>query len=138
MGKGLWVASGIVIGVVVNLLVTHFASTSNAAPQGADSNNGPMILGTGGSVDNRNDIAWVLSKVKPAKGPERTVLAMYKAEDGGKYFNLADVRMIDADLRFIELQKEKHGATSVENVIKALPKEEKEAILPPSEKPTKP
>lgn len=138
MGKGLWIATGIVVGVVVNLLVTHFASTSNAAPQGADSNNGPMILGTGGSVDNRNDICWVLSKVKPVKGPERTVLALYKAEDGGKHFNLADVRMIDGDLRLMDLQKEKHGALSVEKVIQALPKDEKEAILPPPEKPTKP
>ena len=137
MSKGLWIGTGIVIGVVVNLLVTHFASTSNAAPQGAAANDGPMILGTGGSVDNRNDICWVLSRVKPVKGPERTVLAMYKAKKEGEYFDLADVRMIDADLRFVEFKKDKHEA-SVEKVLQALPKEEKEAILPPPEKPTKP
>lgn len=138
MGKGLWIASGIVVGVVVNLLVTRFASPSNAAPQGADSNNGPMILGTGGMVDNRNDLCWVLSKVKPVKGKERTVLAMYRAKDNPDRFDLADVRMIDGDLRYVDFEHETHKGNTVEKVLKSLPKEEKEDILPPPEKPTKP
>jgi hypothetical protein len=57
------------------------------------------------------------------------VLALYKAEQQGTHFNLKDVRMLDADLRVVELDPKKHDLP-VMTVLKSLPKEEQDAIKP--------
>ena len=126
MRQGFVLGVGLAIGVAVSL------SLGATAPQAADSNNGPMILGTGGGKDNTTDLCWVLARVKPAKGPDRTVLALYRARQQGEYFDLQDVRMIDGDLRMFELKKPKHKAegTDVEAILKLLPKEEQETLTP--------
>jgi hypothetical protein len=92
---------------------------------------GMTVLGTGGGSNNQNDLCWVLSRVKPAKGPERTVLAMYRAKRNGEFFDLEDVRMIDADLRVFEFKGDQHTkGSTVEDILKKLPKEERESIIP--------
>ncbi len=96
---------------------------------GAGAGGGTTIVATGGGTQNQNDLCWVLARVKPARGPERTVLALYRAERQGESFNLKDVRAIDADLRLIELDAAKHKP-DVPSVLKALPKEEQEALRP--------
>jgi hypothetical protein len=136
MKQALFVVSGVAIGLLMALVAV--ASNGRVLPQ-ADAQAGPnggsgagssTILGTGGSTQNQNDLCWILTKVKPVRGPERTVLCMYKAEGQGQHFNLKDVRMIDADIRLIELESKKHEP-SVPAVIKVLPQEEQEALKPP-------
>jgi hypothetical protein len=134
----------VLTGVCGGLLAACLALASggaNALPkahaQTADSGNGTMILGTGGGMQGQTDLCWVLSKVKPARGKERTVLAMYRAKKNGEYFDLEDVRFIDADLRVIELRSKAHEYT-VEKVLKALPKEDQEDLRPQATPPQNP
>ncbi|HLY07768.1 MAG TPA: hypothetical protein VKW04_00560 [Planctomycetota bacterium] len=139
MKQALFVISGAAIGLLASLVAvvssrTDFMSRveAQAGPAAGGAGNGTAtILGTGGGTNNVNDLCWVLSKVKPAKGPERMVLAMYRAKRGGEFFDLEDVRMIDADLRVFELKGSSHSKeTSVEEILKKLPKDEREAIVP--------
>jgi len=105
------------------------AEAAQAGPGGgAGASDGHMILATGGSTNNQMDLCWVLTKVKPAKGKERTVLAMYQAENQGKQFNLKDVRYIDPDLRQLELAGGMKQKPSIEQVFKALPEEEQKDL----------
>ena len=137
MKNALLVVSGVAIGLMAALvaMATNGSGIRQAEAQAGPAGGGgagapPLIMGTGGANNNVNDICWVLSKVKPVKGPERTVLALYRIKNQGQHFDLADVRMIDADLRVIDLDAKKHDP-SVEKVLKSLPKEEAEALLPP-------
>ena len=109
-----------------DLMAQAEAQAGPASSSGLSANG--TIMGVGGAANNINDLCWVLTKVKPARGPERTVLAMYRAERGGEHFNLKDVRYIDADLRLVELGK--HDPT-VATIMKSLPAEEAEALRPP-------
>jgi hypothetical protein len=137
MKQALFVVSGVAIGLLAALVAvasskTEFISRAEAqAGPAAGGANGNTILGTGGGAQNQNDLCWVLTKVKPAKGPERMVLAMYRAKRNGEFFDLEDVRMIDADLRIIEFKGDAHTKNStVEDILKKLPKEERDSILP--------
>ena len=134
MKQAMFVVSGVAIG----LWMAQVASGAKAVLPQADAQAGPnggsgagttTVLGIGGSTQNQNDLAWVLTKVKPVRGPERTVLCMYKAEDQGKHFNLKDVRYLDADIRLLELERDRHQP-NVEKVFKSLPPEEQEALRP--------
>jgi len=135
MKQALFVVSGVAIGLLA-ALVAVTASKSTLMAQ-AEAQAGPAassglsangtIMGVGGAANNINDLCWVLTKVKPARGPERTVLAMYRAERGGEHFNLKDVRFIDADLRLIELGKRD---PTVQTIMKSLPPEEAEPLKP--------
>lgn len=140
MSKGLWIGTGIAIGLALNAAVIFFAQPSTAAPSrptqtepAAPGAEGTTVVATGGGTQNQNDLCWVLTRVKPVKGPERLVLALYRAKNNGATFDLEDVRMIEGDLRVIELKGKEHGTTSVENILKAIPKEERDAILPPKQ-----
>jgi hypothetical protein len=134
MKNALLIVSGVSIGLLAACV--SIASTDAGLPRaeaqaaGTVSSNGTALMGTGGATPNQNDLCWVLTKVKPANGPERTVLSLYRAERGGEYFNLKDVRMIDADIRVIELEVKKHDPT-VEGILRALPKAESDPLRPP-------
>jgi hypothetical protein len=139
MKQALFVISGVAIGLLASLVVVLFSKSdlmaqaeAQAGPAAGGSGSSiPTILGTGGGTNNVNDLCWVLSRVKPAKGPERTVLAMYRAKRNGEYFDLEDVRMVDADFRVFELKGTLHSKeTSVEEILKKLPKDERESIVP--------
>jgi len=141
MKQALFVVSGVAIGLLAALVAlasgrTEFISRAEAqAGPAAGGANGPsVVLGTGGGSNNQNDLCWVLSKVKPARGPERTVLSLYRARKGGEYFDLEDVRMIDADLRIIDMKVNEHRAakTDVAGILKQLPQAEQDAIRPPN------
>lgn len=137
MKQALFVVSGVAIGLLAALVAMASGRTdfiaraeAQAGPGGGNGAGGPTILGTGGGTQNQNDLCWVLTKVKPVKGPERTVLCLYRAERQGEHFNLKDVRFIDADIRLIELDSKKHEP-NVATVMKALPPDEQEALKPP-------
>jgi hypothetical protein len=135
MKQALFVVSGVAIGLLAALVaVTSSRSDlmaqaeAQAGPASTGAGGNGTILGVGGASNNINDLCWILTKVKPVRGPERTVLAMYRAERGGEHFNLKDVRFIDADLRLIELGK--HEPT-VATIMKSLPPEEAEVFRTP-------
>ncbi|MBI3857342.1 MAG: hypothetical protein HY293_16770 [Planctomycetes bacterium] len=137
MKQALFVISGVAIGLLAALVAVASTKTeflpraeAQAGPGGGNGASGSPILATGGSTQNQNDLCWVLTKVKPVKGPERSVLVLYKAEDQGKHFNLKDVRFIDADIRVVELDAKRHDP-SVATIMKSLPPEEVEALRPP-------
>jgi hypothetical protein len=138
MKQALFVVSGVAIGLLAALVAVTASKSdlmaqaeAQAGPAAGGAGNGSgTILGVGGASNNINDLCWVLTKVKPVRGPERTVLAMYRAERGGEHFNLKDVRFIDADIRLIDLDSKKHEPT-VAAVLKSLPQEEQDALRPP-------
>ncbi len=113
------------------------AGQAQAGPAaGAGAGEGHTILATGGSSDNKTDVLWVLTKVKPARGPERMVLAMYQVERG-QGFALKGVRALDADIRCVDFQA--GGKTpSVREIINALPPEEQAILRPPPPPPQNP
>jgi len=142
MKQALLVVSGVAIGLRMALVAMASSGGKNCMPQ-AEAQAGPAaggaggvtVLGTGGGSNNQNDLCWVLAKVKPARGPERTVLSLYRAKKGGDYFDLEDVRMIDADLRVIDMKAAQHkqaNNSDVQSILKALPQVEQEAIRPPN------
>ncbi len=137
MRNALLVVSGVAIGLL-GALVTMATNGSGmrpaeaqAGPVGGGNPSPTMTLGTGGGSNNVNDLCWVLSKVKPAKGPERTVLALYRAKKQGESFDLEDVRMIDVDLRVLELDSREHKkGTSLRELLPKLPKDDQDALFP--------
>jgi hypothetical protein len=133
MKNALLIVSGLSLGLLAALATKAdlgLPAYAQAGPGGgAGAGNGTTIVATGGGTQNQNDLCWVLAKVKPVKGPERMVLALYRAERQGESFNLKDVRAIDADLRLIELDAKKH-VPDVPSVLRFLPKEEQEALRP--------
>lgn len=141
MKQALFVISGIAIGLLLALVAVAASPRTELLPRAdaqagpaAGGANGTVVLGTGGGSANQNDLCWVLTKVKPARGPERTVLSMYRAKRGGDYFDLEDVRMIDADLRIIDMKAtfHKQANSDVASILKALPQAEQDAIRPPN------
>ncbi|HEX7897033.1 MAG TPA: hypothetical protein VF950_04700 [Planctomycetota bacterium] len=126
--------AGIVIGLcaAAGVLGACLTSQAQAGPAaGAGAGEASTILATGGSSDNKNDILWIMTKIKPARGPERMVLAMYKVEDQGKGFSLRTVRAIDADLRCVDYHAKGGSGLTVKEMMEALPKEESDPLRPP-------
>jgi hypothetical protein len=140
MKQALFVVSGVAIGLLAALVAvasskTEFISRAEAqAGPAAGGAAGTTVLGTGGGTNNQNDLCWVLTSVKPARGPQRTVLSLYRAKRGGEYFDLEDVRMIDADQRIIDMKATLHKQVNsdVQTILKALPQAEQDAIRPPN------
>ncbi len=113
--------------VILAACVTGQAQAGPAAGAGAGES---TILATGGSSDNKADILWVMTKIKPARGPERMVLAMYQVDPRGQGFSLRGARMLDGDLRCIDFQAG-NKTPSVNEIIRALPPEEQAVLRPP-------
>jgi hypothetical protein len=137
MKQALFVLSGVAFGLATSL-VAVLTLRADFVPK-AEAQAGPAsggaagvtVLGTGGGTQNQNDLCWVLSRIKPARGPERTVLALYRAKRNGECFDLEDVRMVEADFRVIELKGDSHTKnTTVQEILKKLPPEERDSILP--------
>jgi hypothetical protein len=135
MKQVLGVLAGLAAGFGLACVAAERRADAQAGPAGGVGAGAPAtIVATGGASNNQNDLCWVLTRVKPARGPERTVMALYKAERGGELFNLKDVRFIDADLRLLELDSGKHKP-SVQEVLRSLPPEEAELLRPPPRQP---
>jgi hypothetical protein len=132
------VAVGVILGLVGAVAAARVEMIPDAGAQGAGApaTGGATIIATGGAMQNQTDLCWVMAKVRPARGPERTVLALYRAKRNGEFFDLEDVRMIDADLRVVEFKAAAHDKdTTVDAILKRLPKEEREPLMPPPRAP---
>lgn len=123
-------AAGVAAGFLAAVLAIQGGAIPTAQAQAAAAGTGPdgaTVLATGGGA---NDLCWVLTRVKPARGNARTVLAMYRAERGGDHFSLRSVRYIDPDLRAVELNVQGKAPT-VKDVLNALPPAERAELQPP-------
>lgn len=98
------------------LLVGAWLSLASAGPQDEPAEKKPvMILGTGGSGQNINDVAWVLTTdtyvdPKTKKSIERKVLLCYRVGSNGKLVDIVDVRDITWDAKFKQLPIDGHNA----------------------------
>jgi hypothetical protein len=80
---------------------------------------GSLAGGVGGTQSGINDLYWVLTKVQVEK-EDRVVLALYQAQNNGRGFKLAGVRMLSADLQIVEYGQEKpHVREIVEELKRA-------------------
>jgi hypothetical protein len=67
---------------------------------------GDALGGVGGTQPGVNDLFWVLARVQVA-GEERTVLSLYRALPGDSGFQLAGVRLLNADLKIVEYHSQR-------------------------------
>ena len=133
MKATLGTAAGAAAGFLAAVVAIQAGMMPTAEAQAAAAGAGPdgaTVLATGGGTNNQNDLCWVLTRVKPARGLERTVLALYRAERGGDHFTLRTVRFIDPDLRAVDLNSG-NKPPSVRDVLNALPAEDKAQLTPP-------
>lgn len=110
----------------------EIATAHTADGARANEDGRPYLMGTGGASDNKNDLCWVLTKIRTGKGQERLMLSLYQAKENGKHFDLQDTRWIDPDLR-MPWNPGKKQDPSVREVFKNLPKEDQMELKEPPE-----
>ncbi len=139
MRRSYWLAAAALTGCLAaeGIRGAVGSAWAQTVPAGPGEGGGLPILATGGAQSGQNDLCWVLTKVRPAKGKERMVLALYRAGKNGEDIALQDVRWVDPDLRMLDW-KQDGKAPSVKDVLKDLPKEERDELLPPPPPPTTP
>ena len=132
---------GIMAGIIAVLLVAvmmshHEPQAFAATPQTADNTGQGLMLATGASTSNQNDILWVIHKHKaPARAgggdskdvvaskDERITLCCYQVTIGGRKIRLVGVRDISFDMDLLELENDKPSVKEVvETLRKAQPK----------------
>jgi hypothetical protein len=135
-------AIGVMAGIIAVLGVALLTQAQQAkavatAPQDSDPAHG-ILMATGGSQQNMNDICWVLYKRDAPKGAggdtgttdgvmtkdKYLSLACYQVANNGRNMKLVDVRNISWDLDLISLRREQTDPT-VADIIKALREEAK-------------
>jgi hypothetical protein len=137
------IMAGIITVLLVAVLMTHheppaFAEmpAMPATPQTADNTGQGLMLATGASTSNQNDILWVIHKHKaPARAgggdskdvvaskDERITLCCYQVTIGGRKIRLVGVRDISFDMDLLELENDKPSVKEVvETLRKAQPK----------------
>lgn len=137
MRNALFILAAAFLGAMLSGWLNHPAPAWAQTADGGrgDAEGGVYVMGTGAGQQNQNDLCWVLARIQTAGEQNRTVLSLYRAKRGGDYFELEDVRMLDADLRVVELEAPKHERDkTVAAILKALPKEERDKINPPKPK----
>ena len=121
MKQALFVVSGVAIGLLTALVAVASSGKSylpqadaQAGPAGGNGATGPvLIVATGGSTPNQNDLCWVLrqEKGKTPRGQEydRTSLSLYKASNNGSHFDLVDTRETTWDGKPVQLNIGAHN-----------------------------
>jgi hypothetical protein len=140
MHKWTYFASGIMAGVVAVLggavLLQGQSSQAFAAPlpQAVDNTGHGLMMATGGSQPQMNDILWVVYKRHaPAKSgdskdalvkDERITLCCYNIANGARQMKFVAARDISFDLDVIEFANDKPKVKDiVDELKKALPKD---------------
>jgi hypothetical protein len=132
---------GILAGIIAVLLTAVVLQGREpmayaAAPQTVDNTGSGLIVATGASTQNTNDILWVVFK-RPApkragadakdivaQKDERISVAAYKIDVNARQMKLAAVRDVSFDLDLLELGNDKpHVKDIVEELRKNAPKE---------------
>lgn len=144
MQKWGFFSMGIMAGIIAVLLTALVMQNREplahaSAPQTVDgSTDGGLIIGTGASQQNQNDILWVVYKRPSAKKAgadardvvsqknERITVAAYKIDVNGRQMKLAAVRDISFDLDLLQYQNDRPAVKDiVEEIRKNQPKEDK-------------
>lgn len=130
------VATGVMAGII-GVLLTMVAGQNRetqawAAPQSVDNTGGGLMMGTGGSQTQTQDILWVIHKraatpPADAKGimaskTERITLCCYQVQNGARQIKLVAVRDISFDMDVVEYGNDK---PHVKDIIDELKKSEK-------------
>ena len=130
-----YIATGVMTGIIGVLLTVVVAQNREpqvwAAPQSVDNTGNGLIIGTGGSQTQTQDILWVMFK-RAATGKadasgvlsksERITLCCYQVANGARTVKLVAVRDISFDMDVVEYGNDK---PHVKDIIEELKKNEK-------------
>ena len=132
-----YVATGVmtgIIGVLLAVVVSQNRETQAwAAPQATDNTGAGLMMGTGGSQTQTQDILWIIfkraaSSVADANGvmakSERITLCCYQVQNGARLIKLVAVRDISFDMDVVEYGNDK---PHVKDIIEELKKTEKKS-----------
>lgn len=107
MKNALLVVSGVAVGLLGALVA--MASNRDYIPRAeaqavqSDAGTSTVIMGTGGSTPNTNDLCWLFmkdhAKDKTGKEHERYSLCLYKATNNGQMFDLIGEREVTYDMK---------------------------------------
>ena len=132
-----YVATGIMAGVIAVLLTVvvsqNRATQAWAAPafQATDNTGQGLMMGTGGSQTQTQDILWIIYKRAASSGAdakgvmaksERITLCCYQVQNGARLIKLVAVRDISFDMDVVEFGNDK---PHVKDIIEELKKTEK-------------
>jgi hypothetical protein len=136
MQKWSYFSMGIMSGIIAVLLTVVVLENreprAEASPlQTADSAAGAgLLIGTGASQANQNDILWVIYKRPGEAGPsdvkksERLTLCCYQVSNGARTIKLAAVRDISYDMDLMELSNDR---PHVRDIVEELRKQKRAA-----------
>jgi hypothetical protein len=132
-----YVATGIMAGVIAVLLAVVVGQNRDtqawAAPQATDNTGQGLMMGTGGSQTQTQDILWIIYKRAGTSSPdakgimaksERITLCCYQIQNGARMIKLVAVRDISFDMDVVEYGNDK---PHVKDIIEELRKNEKKA-----------
>jgi hypothetical protein len=132
-----YVATGVMSGIIAVLLAVVVSQNREtqawAAPQGVDNTGGGLMMGTGGSQTQTQDILWIVHKRPASSGAdakgilaktERITLCCYQVQNGARQIKLVAVRDISFDMDVVEYGNDK---PHVKDIIEELKKSEKKA-----------
>jgi len=130
-----YVATGIMAGVIAVLLAVVVSQNRDsqawAAPQATDNTGAGLMMGTGGSQTQTQDILWIIYKRAGSSNPdakgvmaksERITLCCYQIQNGARMIKLVAVRDISFDMDVVEYGNDK---PHVKDIIEELKKNEK-------------
>jgi hypothetical protein len=114
--------SGIIVLLVMALFSQHEASLAHARQDGTNDGKG-LLMVSGGSADNRQDVVWVLhehdplpalaklvsdsEEAKDLRKPKRLSLMMYQCVNGDKSMKLISARDLSYDEELVDFNTEK-------------------------------
>jgi len=132
-----YVATGVmtgIIGVLLAVVVSQNRETQAwAAPQATDNTGAGLMMGTGGSQTQTQDILWIIFKRASSSGAdakgvmaksERITLCCYQVQNGARLIKLVAVRDISFDMDVVEYGNDK---PHVKDIIEELKKTEKKS-----------
>ena len=138
MKKMNYFAMGIMAGIIAVLLTVvvmrDYGPEAHAVmPQGSDNTGQGLMLATGGSQTQTQDILWVVHKRRVAARPgvkaddftnraEQVTLACYQVGNGARSIKLVAVRNITFDMDLVEYASER---PTVRSIIEQLKKQQK-------------
>src|SRR5262245_60343162 len=130
-----YVVTGIMAGVIAVLLAAVVSQNRDsqawAAPQATDNTGQGLMMGTGGSQTQTQDILWIIYKRAGSSNPdakgvmaksERITLCCYQIQNGARMIKLVAVRDISFDMDVVEYGNDK---PHVKDIIEELKKNEK-------------
>ena len=141
MRNALLVVSGVAIGLLGALvtMASNGSGMKQAEAQAVQSDAGTstVIMGTGGSMPNTNDLCWLFfkdrAKDKTGKEHDRYSLCMYKSTNNGQAFDLVGEREVTYDMKATLLPPNIKTAFSPKDLKKAWEDTQK-----PQEQPNQP